>query len=141
MMLNPVIKLNVIEQWKLKNNMGNDFSINSRVESKIHRIISETVIHNIKDPRLKKISINEVTLSSDLGHAKIYCSMLDASETNNMEIINIMNKASGVFKKNIGKRISLKKIPELNFILDDHENYANQLTDLIDSAIKNDSKK
>ena len=67
--------------------------------------------------------------------------MLDASETNNMEIINIMNKASGVFKKNIGKRISLKKIPELNFILDDHENYANQLTDLIDSAIKNDSKK
>ena len=52
-----------------------------------------------------------------------------------------MNKASGVFKKNIGKRISLKKIPELNFILDDHENYANQLTDLIDSAIKNDSKK
>ena len=58
-----------------------------------------------------------------------------------MEIINIMNKASGVFKQNIGKRISLKKIPELNFILDDHENYANQLTDLIDSAIKNDSKK
>ena len=78
MMLNPVIKLNVIEQWKLKNNMGNDFSINSRVESKIHRIISETVIHNIKDPRLKKISINEVRLSNDLGHAKIYCSMLDA---------------------------------------------------------------
>ena len=67
--------------------------------------------------------------------------MLDASETSNMQIINIMNKASGVFKKNIGKRISLKKIPELSFILDDHENYANQLTDLIDSAIKNDSKK
>jgi|TARA_B100001996_G_C18129176_1_gene388378 ribosome-binding factor A len=67
--------------------------------------------------------------------------MLDISETNNMEIINIMNKASGIFKRNIGKRISLKKIPELNFIFDDHENYANQLTDLIDSAIKNDSKK
>ena len=121
--------------------MGNDFSISSRVESKIHRIISETVIHNIKDPRLKNISINEVRLSSDLGHAKIYCSMLGISGTNNIEIINIMNKASGIFKRNIGKRISLKKIPELNFILDDHESYANQLTNLIDSAVKNDSEK
>jgi len=52
-----------------------------------------------------------------------------------------MNKASGIFKRNIGKRISLKKIPELNFILDDHESYANQLTNLIDSAVKNDSEK
>jgi ribosome-binding factor A len=67
--------------------------------------------------------------------------MLGISGTNNMEIINIMNKATGVFKKNIGKRVSLKKIPELNFILDDHENYANQLTNLIDRAIKNDSEK
>ena len=121
--------------------MGNDFSIISRVESKIHRIISETVVHDIKDPRLKNISINEVRLSSDLGHAKIYCSMLGISGTNNIEIINIMNKASGIFKRNIGKRISLKKIPELNFILDDHESYANQLTNLIDSAVKNDTEK
>ena len=50
--------------------MGNDFSINSRVESKIHRIISETIIHDIKDPRLRNVSINEVKLSNDLGHAK-----------------------------------------------------------------------
>ena len=47
--------------------MGNDFSINSRVESKIHRIISETIIHDIKDPRLRNVSINEVKLSRMTG--------------------------------------------------------------------------
>ena len=57
------------------------------------------------------------------------------------ELINLISKASGIFKKNIGKRVSLKKIPQLNFIFDEHEQYANQLTDLIDSAIENDSKK
>ena len=57
--------------------MGNDFTINSRVEAKIHRIISETIIHDIKDPRLRDVSINEVKLSRDLGNAKVYCSSLN----------------------------------------------------------------
>ncbi len=121
--------------------MGNDFSINSRVESKIHRIISETVIHDIKDPRLKNVSINEVRLSSDLSHAKIYCSPIGISESDSNKVIGLMTKASGIFKRNIGQRVSLKKIPELNFIFDDHEKYANQLSDLIDSTIKNDSER
>jgi len=121
--------------------MGKDFSINSRVESKIHRIISETIIHEIKDPRLKNISVNEVRLSSDLGHAKVYCSSINSSVDTSSELISLISKASGIFKKNIGKRVSLKKIPQLNFIFDDHEVNANQLTDLIDSVIANDSKK
>jgi len=121
--------------------MGIDFSINSRVESKIHRIISETIIHDIKDPRLKKVSINEVKLSPDLGHAKVYCSSLNLTEDTSAELINLISKASGIFKRNIGKRVSLKKIPQLNFIFDEHEQYANQLTDLINSAVENDGKK
>ena len=76
--------------------MGNDFSINSRVESKIHRIISETIIHDIKDPRLRNVSINEVKLSSDLGHAKVYCSSLNSSVCSSTELINIISK-EGVF--------------------------------------------
>ena len=120
--------------------MANDFSINSRIESKIHRILSETIIHEIKDPRLKQISINEVRLSVDLGHARIYCSSMNLKLSNNTELLKNLTKASGIFKKNISKQISLKKIPELNFVFDDHEMYANNLTNLIDQAIKNDKK-
>ncbi len=141
MTLKLVTKSNATDQWKLKNNMTNDFSINSRVEVKIHRIISETIIHDIKDPRLKNVSINEVKLSPDLSNAKIYCSSYSIAINESTELISLISKASGIFKKNIGKRVSLKKIPELKFIFDDHEEYANQLTDLIDSTVKNDSKK
>ena len=136
-----MIKSNVIGQWKLKNKMKNDFSINSRVEAKIHRILSETIIHDIKDPRLKNVSINEVRLSPDLSNAKIYCSFYMLKKDDSGELISLISKASGIFKKNIGKRVSLKKIPQLSFIFDDHEEYANQLTDLIDNTVKNDSKK
>ncbi len=134
-------KSNATDLWKLKNKMTNDFSINSRVEAKIHRILSETIIHDIKDPRLKNVSINEVKLSPDLSNAKIYCSSFIMSKDDSSELVSLISKASGIFKKNIGKRVSLKKIPQLSFIFDDHEEYANQLTDLIDNTVKNDSKK
>ena len=136
-----MIKSNVIGQWKLKNKMKNDFSINSRVEAKIHRILSETIIHDIKDPRLKNVSINEVRLSPDLSNAKIYCSFYTLNKDDSGELISLISKASGIFKKNIGKRVSLKKIPQLSFIFDDHEEYANQLTDLINDTVINDTKK
>ena len=136
-----MIKSSAIDRWKLKSKMTNDFSINSRVEAKIHRILSETIIHDIKDPRLKGVSINEVRLSPDLSNAKIYCSSFTITKDDSKELISLISKASGIFKKNIGKRVSLKKIPQLSFIFDDHEEYANQLTDLIDNTVKNDSKK
>ena len=47
--------------------MPNDFSINKRIEVKIHRIISEAISLKIKDNRLKKIIITEFNLSRDLG--------------------------------------------------------------------------
>ena len=134
-------KSNATDPWKLKNKMTNDFSINSRVEAKIHRILSETIIHDIKDPRLKNVSINEVRLSPDLSNAKIYCSFYTLNKDDSGELISLISKASGIFKKNIGKRVSLKKIPELKFIFDDHEEYANQLTDLINDTVINDTKK
>ena len=120
--------------------MAKDFSINSRIESKIHRILSETIIHEIKDQRLKDVSINEVRLSSDLGHAKVYCSSLNLTNTDNYKLLENLTKATGIFKKNISMKISLKKIPQLNFVFDDHEKYANDLTSLIDQAIKNDKE-
>lgn len=120
--------------------MAKDFSINSRIESKIHRILSETIIHEIKDHRLKDVSINEVQLSSDLGYAKVFCSSLNLKKSNVIELLENLTKASGIFKKNISKKVSLKKIPQLNFVFDEHEKYANDLTNLIDQAIKNDKE-
>ena len=120
--------------------MAKDFSINSRIESKIHRILSETIIHEIKDHRLKDVSINEVQLSSDLGYAKVFCSSLNLKKSNVIELLENLTKASGIFKKNISKKVSLKKIPQLNSVFDEHEKYANDLTNLIDQAIKNDKE-
>ncbi|MDG2228850.1 MAG: 30S ribosome-binding factor RbfA [Gammaproteobacteria bacterium] len=119
--------------------MPNDFSINKRIEVKIHRIISEAISLKIKDKRLKTIIITEVNLSRDLGYAKIYFTSLN-QDNQNKNNIDILNKASGFLRKEISNKLSIKKVPELTFIFDTKEEEANHINKLIDSAIENDKK-
>ena len=119
--------------------MPNDFSINKRIEVKIHRIISEAISLKIKDRRLKTIIITEVNLSRDLGYAKIYSTSLN-QDNQNKNNIDILNKASGFLRKEISNKLSIKKVPELTFIFDTKEEEANHINKLIDSAIENDKK-
>ena len=119
--------------------MPNDFSINKRIEVKIHRIISEAISLKIKDRRLKTIIITEVNLSRDLGYAKIYYTSLN-QDNQNKNNIDILNKASWFLRKEISNKLSIKKVPELTFIFDTKEEEANHINKLIDSAIENDKK-
>jgi ribosome-binding factor A len=119
--------------------MPNDFSINKRIEVKIHRIISEAISLKIKDKRLKTIIITEVNLSRDLGYAKIYFTSLN-QDNQNKNNVDILNKASGFLRKEISNKLSIKKVPELTFIFDTKEEEANHINKLIDSAIENDKK-
>ena len=119
--------------------MPNDFSINKRIEVKIHRIISEAISLKIKDKRRKTIIITEVNLSRDLGYAKIYYTSLN-QDNQNKNNIDILNKASGFLRKEISNKLSIKKVPELTFIFDTKEEEANHINKLIDSAIENDKK-
>ena len=119
--------------------MPNDFSINKRIEVKIHRIISEAISLKIKDRRLKTIIITEVNLSRDLGYAKIYFTSLN-QDNQNKNNVDILNKASGFLRKEISNKLSIKKVPELTFIFDTKEEEANHINKLIDSAIENDKK-
>jgi len=50
----------------------------------------------------------------------------------------LLTKASGFFKTEISKSLSIKKVPNLLFIIDNHEEYANKINLLIDKVVKDD---
>ena len=119
--------------------MGNEYSITNRLERKIQRIISHNLVHNIKDNRLKNISIDDIKLTKDLSSAKVFCSVLK-SDLPKKNLENLLTKASGFFKKEIGKSLKIKKIPALIFVIDNHEENANRLNLLIEQTIKKDNE-
>jgi len=91
-----------------------------KVESLLLEEISEIILkEDLKDPRINKLlSITAVEVSKDLGHAKVYVSYYGDRETF-IIMVDTLNHASGFIRGLLGKRIRLRTIPELKFILDE----------------------
>jgi len=129
--------LNAIGLLRPNNCMTNEYSTTNRLETKIQRIISQVILHKIKDKRLQRISIDEIRLTRDLSSAKIFCSTLNTNEPlDGLE--KLLAKASGFFKTELSKSLSIKKVPNLLFIVDNHEEYAYQINLLIDKVVNDD---
>ena len=119
--------------------MPNEFTINKKVEVKIHRILSELLSLKVNDPRLKNVIISEVKVTKDISTAKVYFLILN-QQNKAKQIESIMRKATGILKKEMSAQLNLKKLPNLIFIYDTKEQDALYMNKLIDKAIINDQK-
>jgi len=88
-----------------------------KLESFITKEISRIMQREMRDPRIKSVSISKVELTKELEYARIYVSMYDDA-LNKDEVVSILNKASGFFKYHIGKELKVRRIPNVIFKLD-----------------------
>ncbi len=88
-----------------------------RINEEIQRELSNC-IRVVKDPRVKGlISITAVETTPDLRYAKVYVSVLDKSDVN--EVIKGLKSAGGYLRRELGSALSLRYTPELVFEKDD----------------------
>lgn len=89
-----------------------------RLQDQLREEISSILHRDIKDPGFGFITILDVRLSEDLRRAKVYCSVYGEKEEkdNTMEALK---RSKGYMKFLLGKRLQLRYMPEINFILDD----------------------
>jgi ribosome-binding factor A len=79
--------------------------------------LAQFLLHEFKDPRLGMITVSEVKLSTDMKHAKIYVAVHGGEEAE-AEAIKILQGAAGFLRGQLGRRLYLRSIPELNFTVD-----------------------
>ncbi len=101
-----------------------------RVGDAIRREISEMLIRGIKDPRVAPVTITRVHISDDLRVARVYFSVM-GSETDRKESIEGLNSAKGYIKREMGRRIHLRYVPDLVFEYDPSAEYADHINRLI----------
>jgi len=105
-----------------------------RVNSLIRQEISELLQRQVKDPRLGNfVSVTEVSASHDLRYAKIFISRI-GSEEEKQETLSVLAAASGFFRKELSRRLRLRRIPELSFQWDDSIERGAHLLELIDQV-------
>lgn len=112
-----------------------------RLAEEIRKITGNMLLFELKDPRLKgkMVSVSGVDVSDDGSYATVYLSVLgksisdDADEKEKDDILKAMKSASGVIRREIGKNIKLRHIPELSFKIDNSIEYGRHMSKIIDS--------
>jgi len=88
-----------------------------RINEEIQREMS-TLIRTVKDPRVSgMISVTAVNTTPDLKFCKIYISVLDKSDVD--QVLKGLKSASGYLRRELGRALNLRNTPELTFVRDD----------------------
>jgi ribosome-binding factor A len=80
--------------------------------------ISAILHREMKDPRIGFVSVTDVEISPDLRHAKAFVSILGDAEAKAKTMAGLEN-AQGFIRTELGRRIRLRRIPEILFRLDE----------------------
>jgi len=104
-----------------------------RVSEQIRRDLAELISRELKDPRVGLISLTGVEVTPDYAHAKVYFSVL-SDEGNLPAILEGLRQSAGFLRHELGRRIRIHTIPELQFIYDESLVRGVQLSRLIDEA-------
>ncbi len=88
-----------------------------RLAESIKAEVAQMIREDIKDPRLGFVTVTDVEVADDLRHAKIFVSVL-GTEEEMKKSLDVLNKASGYLRSELGRIISLRYFPEITFKYD-----------------------
>lgn len=106
---------------------------NNRLSGELKRAISEIIRNDVKDPRISELmSVTNVHVTEDLKFAKVFISAYNDLEPT----LTALQSAKGFIRKEIGKKVKMRIIPELIFIKDDSIEKGMYMQSLIDKVIE-----
>lgn len=102
----------------------------NRVAEQMKKEIGEIINQKLKDPRVGFVTVTDIDLTNDLQQATIYISVL-GEEAEKEESLTGLAKASGFIRSEVGKRIRLRKVPEIMFKFDEAHEYGNHIESIL----------
>lgn len=103
-----------------------------RINEEIKKVLSE-IIREMKDPRISAMTtVVRAEATTDLRYAKVKISVYDKDDEIRKETVSTLNSAEGFIARELGRRMDIRRIPTLKFILDDSIEYAVHISEIID---------
>ncbi len=88
-----------------------------RVAEMVLRELSQMLLRDLKDPRLRGVTLTSVKMSDDLRHGRIFFSHLEGRATAD-EAIKGFRSAGGFIRRQLGRALGLRFTPEFDFEFD-----------------------
>ena len=89
-----------------------------RLGEEIREGVAELLAHGLKDPRIGFVTVTRVDLTADLRLARILVGILGTPKDREKTLAGL-EAASGYVRRELGKRIRVRHVPEITFIYDE----------------------
>lgn len=101
-----------------------------RVKHLLKSEISEIVRDCLKDPRIGFVTVTDVEVTKDLGHARVFVSVYGNKEMQNRTLEGL-ESATNFIRTELGHRVELRFIPQLTFRFDPSIERADRISRLL----------
>jgi ribosome-binding factor A len=119
--------------------MAKEYARTQRVADYLQRELAALIQHEVRDPRVGMVSITGVDVSRDLGHAKVYCTVMGSNTIDDArESLEALNKAAGFLRSQLSRDSNMRTVPQLRFYFDASIGRGRELEDLIKRAANAD---
>jgi ribosome-binding factor A len=108
----------------------NSFKRADRVADLIKIEISNLLLKQVRDPRIGLVTITGVKVTDDLRTARVFFVELGKDQCSE-EVRAGLGKAAGFLRRELGRRLRLRCVPELFFAYDPSFAYGNRIERLL----------
>jgi ribosome-binding factor A len=88
-----------------------------RLADQLRIEVAEMIEGELRDPRIGFATVTRVELSPDLRHGRVWVSVMGGEESC-VETLAGLSSATGYVRREISRRLSLRRAPEIVFVLD-----------------------
>jgi len=85
-----------------------------RIADRIRQELSEMLIRELNDPRLKLIYVTDVKIDKELAYADIYVSAIEGV-SRSKDVLAGLESASGFIRRTLASRVELRAFPRIRF--------------------------
>ena len=114
------------------------FKRSEKVAEAIHEMVSGLIIKGLKDPRIGFVTITGVKVTDDLHLATVFFTVIGSDEEKSATEKGL-NSARGFIRKEAGKNLRMRYIPDIIFKYDASVEYGSHIESLLkEITVKDD---
>lgn len=110
-----------------------------KLAERIKVLVAEALERAVKDPDLGFVTITDVRVTPDLQHAKIFYTVFGSDEDKKRSG-EIIEKNRGIVRREVGRGLSIRLTPTIEFVTDEVPEVAAQLNDKLAEAKARDAE-
>src|SRR5205823_6367349 len=89
----------------------------ARVAEAIREVASETILFELRDPRVKNVTVTRAEVSGDLQHAKVFVSLMGTPAEQKLSLHGLRH-ATGFIQSKLVDRLQTRFTPAVTFVKD-----------------------